>query len=516
MDRGPRGFARLERRMKQTVQFAALGACLLFPSSLSSQAPLASAPPALSIVEEESAELEAALAAIKPHEIRSDLAFIASDELAGRDTPSPGLRVAARFLRARLQRLGFQAGGRDGDYFHYYKLVRSGLDQDNTFLSMSHAGGEEKLTFGQGYYFWPNGVGELEAYGDLVYASYGEASEMDGVDLSGKWAFCWDSEMTPQERERAVKATGAVGIVVASSFEEDDAHNQQRARGIARWAGGNRMRVVTEADSSLYPQVFVSREVAETLCGSLNAAPEIGEDMEVELRDLRTLGDTVEEHTLENVCGFWPGSDPELAKEVLIVSAHYDHVGLNGGEEIHNGADDNGSGTVGLLSIAGALAAHGPMKRSVMLIWVSGEEKGLLGSQAWTLDPTLPEGTEAVANLNIDMIGRNKADYLLITPTSAHPAYNGLTRMAEKSAPLEGFGPLGSADAYWARSDHANFSQNLGIPVAFLFSDVHPDYHQPTDTVEKIDYDKISRVARVVVRMLDELQDMKMSELASE
>jgi hypothetical protein len=78
--------------------------------------------------------------------------------------------------------------------------------------------------------------------------------------------------------------------------------------------------------------------------------------------------------------------------------------------------------------------------------------------------------------------------------------------MAERAAPLEGFGPLGSADAYWNRSDHANFARNLGIPVAFLFSDVHDDYHRPTDTVEKIDYDKIRRVVRVVLRMLDGLQ----------
>ena len=218
---------------------------------------------------------------------------------------------------------------------------------------------------------------------------------------------------------------------------------------------------------------------------------------------------------LENVCGLWPGSDPELSKEVLIVSAHYDHVGEND-DEIFNGADDNGSGTVGLMAIAEALAAHGPMKRSVLLLWVSGEEKGLKGSEAWTLDPTLPEGMRPVANLNIDMIGRNAPNYLLITPTVDHPAYNGLTRMAERTAPLEGFPKLGSCDEYWERSDHRNFSVNLEIPVAFLFSDVHEDYHQSTDTVEKIDYDKIARVSRVVVRMLDHLQDMDVTELQSD
>jgi len=146
------------------------------------------------------------------------------------------------------------------------------------------------------------------------------------------------------------------------------------------------------------------------------------------------------------------------------------------------------------------------MRRSVLLLWVSGEEKGLLGSDAWTRAPTLPEGWRAVCDLNIDMIGRNAPDQLLITPTHAHPAYNGLTRLAEELGPGEGFPVLGSADEYWTRSDHANFSEHLGIPVAFLFSDVHEDYHQPGDDPEKIDCDKIRRVTRLVLRMLAALQ----------
>jgi Zn-dependent M28 family amino/carboxypeptidase len=212
------------------------------------------------------------------------------------------------------------------------------------------------------------------------------------------------------------------------------------------------------------------------------------------------------EFALENVCALWPGNDPKLAHEVVIVSAHYDHVGLEGGK-VHPGADDNGSGSMGLLALAEALVEYGPLRRSVLLLWVSGEEKGLWGSAAWTKAPTLSEGQRAICNLNIDMIGRNAPDYLLITPTRKLPHFNGLTRLAEELAPLEGFPRLGSADDYWERSDHRNFAVNLGIPVAFLFSDVHADYHRPTDTVEKIDNDKVRRVARLVLRMLDALQE---------
>jgi Zn-dependent M28 family amino/carboxypeptidase len=237
----------------------------------------------------------------------------------------------------------------------------------------------------------------------------------------------------------------------------------------------------------------------------LRLDPAPGARLDATLRDVRAVAPGSESVVVENVCGLWPGDDPKLKDEVLIVSAHYDHVGARDGE-IYNGADDNGSGSSGLLAIAEALAAHGPLARSVLLIWVSGEEKGLLGSQAWCAAPTLPAPYRPVADINIDMIGRNAPDYLLVTPTAALPQHNDLVRMAEANAPLEGFPELGSCDEYWARSDQKSFSDALGIPVMFLFSDVHEDYHQPTDTADKIDCDKIRRVARLVVRMLADLQ----------
>jgi Zn-dependent M28 family amino/carboxypeptidase len=213
---------------------------------------------------------------------------------------------------------------------------------------------------------------------------------------------------------------------------------------------------------------------------------------------------------VENVCGFFPGSDSKLAKDVILVTAHYDHLGTQNGV-IYNGADDNGSGTCGLMAIAEALSSHGPLRRSVMLIWVSGEEKGLWGSKAWSEKPWLPEDCHAIADINIDMIGRNAADKLLITPTKKRDKdYNGLVKLAEEFAPLEGFPELGSADDYYTRSDHYNFAK-LGIPVAFLFSDVHEDYHKPTDKPEKIDTDKIRRVVRLVLRMLDGLQSDRLN-----
>ena len=231
--------------------------------------------------------------------------------------------------------------------------------------------------------------------------------------------------------------------------------------------------------------------------------PETGQTLDLVVKEERRLGRSAE--PVRNVCALWPGSDPELSREVMIVSAHYDHVGVGREGDIYNGADDNASGTTGVLAVADALAAHGPLERSVLLLWVSGEEKGLWGSQVWTENPWLPDGWRAVLDVNIDMIGRTESGELYVTPSREHEAFNLVSEAAYRLSPLEGFPELESQDEYWRRSDHMNFNDNLGVPVVFLSTGDHPDYHQPSDTSEKIDYEKSSRVVRLVVRLLAEL-----------
>lgn len=456
-----------------------------------------------------SAALLRALDTIEAAEIRADLEFIASDELAGRDTPSDGLRLAARFLRARLARLGFQPAGDDGGFFHLYELERYRLDLGASSATIERGDERHELAPGADYSFF--GTGAVDAAGPVVSVGAGTEEDVAGLDLTGKWALTMyearDEEAGEGRRRRrsrrssgaedAVRARGAIGLIVAEDPERGDGRLTESAPELVRRIAD---RSVLRPAGPLFPTLYLTMDAARKLFGG--TPPARGQELGVRFHERRALRDH-ESFVLENVAGLWPGTD--LAEEVIVVSAHYDHEGVRG-EEIYNGADDNGSGTCGLLALAEALKEYGPMRRSVLLLWVSGEEKGLLGSAAWTKEPSLPQGHRAVLNLNIDMIGRNEPDKLLITPTSVHPAYNALTRMAESNAPLEGFPGLGSADDYWTRSDHMNFSVNLGIPVAFLFSDVHEDYHRPTDTADKIDYDKIRRVTRLVVRMLDGLQ----------
>lgn len=531
--------------------------------------------------------LEAALDVIKADNLRADLEFIAGDEMEGRDTPSKGLRTVARYIRARLMRLGLQPGA-GNDYLYRYPLEYRKPDFKGTVASMQRGSQTVPLELGKDYFFRSSEAVTASYTGTLKYAEIGRKESFNG-DFKGKWALVESDMRMFNERAENAREAQALGLIVIPStsvpFEQYDMFftnfGSMMSKGGVRWPaaeasipaapasapaaessaptaeasapaaqagapaaessvpaaqagaptaeagapaaqGGNQAadsasstpeepKAAPPAPAPVFPSVYLSSASFIALCkllcidDPLSFKPAPGQEIDLTFTDDRKSESNNGLIDLENVCGFWPGSDEKLMKEVILVSAHYDHVGISRGE-VHNGADDNGSGTTGLLGLAEALAAHGPMRRSVMLIWVSGEEKGLYGSRAWVEKPSLPEGFKPFVDINIDMIGRNDPNQLLITPTSQHPKYNGLSRIAETVSPLEGFPTLGSADNFWERSDQYNFAK-LGIPVMFLFSDLHKDYHQPTDDVDKIDYDKMRRVTRLVMRIIGALQE---------
>jgi hypothetical protein len=460
------------------------------------------------------APLERALATIEPAEIRSDLFFIASDELAGRDTPSAGLRIAARYLRARLERFGFEPGAKDG-YFFTFPLTQSRLDFDACSARATAGGTSAAFLFGSDYFLASeNDVFASDVSAPAVWCGNGTDEEFHRAAPKGKWAVCADEGEQGFKVYRRARSAGAAGLVVVESADVARTYAARYGRMETLRRGdvdfpsppraGETPRAA--AHTERVPRVWLTRAAfarALQLAGRSAEALAPGTDLGFAFTETRAL-DAATTIDVENVCGLWPGSDPVLSDEVILVTAHYDHLGVRNGV-VSNGADDNGSGTCGLLALAEALHEYGPLRRSVMLMWVAGEEKGLWGSKAWTNAPWLPGGRRALCDLNIDMIGRNAPDALLITPTKERDEYNALVRLAEQLAPLEGFPTLGSADAYYTRSDHYNFAKQ-GIPAAFLFSGEHVDYHQPTDDPEKIDYDKVHRVVRLVFRMLAGLQ----------
>lgn len=217
----------------------------------------------------------------------------------------------------------------------------------------------------------------------------------------------------------------------------------------------------------------------------------------------------------ENIWAFIEGS--EKPNEIVVVSAHYDHIGIINGE-IYNGADDDGSGTVALLEIAQAFAkakkdGKGP-KRSILFLHVTGEEHGLLGSRYYTENPLFPLAN-TIANINIDMIGRhdgfhnNSSDYVYLIgsdylSTDLYTICEDSNKKYVQIALDYKFNEKTDPNRFYYRSDHYNFAKN-GIPSVFLFSGVHEDYHKSTDTVDKIEFDALSKRTQLAFAIAWEL-----------
>jgi Zn-dependent M28 family amino/carboxypeptidase len=223
------------------------------------------------------------------------------------------------------------------------------------------------------------------------------------------------------------------------------------------------------------------------------------------------------------VVGVIEGVDPILKKEYVAVGAHYDHIGISKnaeGDRIFNGADDDGSGTVATLAIAGALAKSPERpKRSIIFVWHAGEEKGLWGSEFFTSNPTVPM-EQIVTQLNIDMIGRSKkqgdnnpANRDLTGPNELYVIGSKMmsTDLGNLSEEVNNsylklafnykYDDPNDSERFFYRSDHFNYAKR-GVPIIFYFSGVHEDYHGLADTADKIDYQKMEKVARTVFAMM--------------
>ena len=270
---------------------------------------------------------------------------------------------------------------------------------------------------------------------------------------------------------------------------------------------------------------YVSEDIANRLLGKKKVTQlqtGINRSGKTHTRYLKTtysleLQKRIKPLTVENVLGYIEGTDPVLKNEIVVLTAHYDHLGIEHGDTYY-GADDDGSGTVALLEMAQAFAqaktdGHGT-KRSILIMPVAGEEKGLLGSRYYTdIQPYFPL-KNTVANLNTDMIGRiddlhKDGNYVYVIGAdklsselhqineTANQLYTNLTldyRFNDENDP----------NRFYYRSDHYNFAKNK-IPVIFYFNGVHADYHKPTDTVEKINYEAMQRRTQLVFHTAWEL-----------
>ena len=519
-----------------------------------------------------------ALDSIRKDDLRADLFFLASDAMKGRLTNTPENLIASEWIKARFERMGL-APAVPG-YFQNYNLTTVTLGDKNA-LEITEGGAPSAIPHGEGYYtqrFSATG----EARGGIVFAGFGIAApDLDYDDyraadlMKGKLVLVIDHE--PGERDpaspfdgvvtsdaggalrkaRAAQAKDAAGILFVS-----DVHNHPggganlTARGAWPAQPSRLGSYSLEAwmSSIRIPAAQISAELAARLVkGSGRTLEELAKASETAhgITAIPLPGVDVHLTTAvnrqpvpdRNVLARIEGTDPRLKDECVVVSAHFDHDGVNG-TQILNGADDDGSGIVALLEIAEAYAtaARGGQRprRSVVFAAFNSEERGLLGAWAYTGQPACPLDA-TVAVLNMDMVGRNEE---VPAPDPAAAAagrggrggrFNGLDpQTAESNAnALNIIGTVRSPDLkaeadaanrathldiryrydnnvsqLMRRSDHWPFIQH-GVPGVWIFTGLHPDYHQAGDRPERINYDKMERIARMVYQMSWDLAQQK-------
>jgi hypothetical protein len=452
--------------------------------------------------------VERAAGAITALDMAARIAFLASDALRGRDTPSQGLDAAAAYIASEFQRLGLRPAGDHGTFIQRYPYSLRTLDAGSASFRVESASGAHALDPRRDFYAVPGRA--ASASGALVFlgAAVDSAALLPG-SLAGRIALLTPGG--PAQREifalnaviRHATRAGAEAVVVLRDPATPAADiAAQAARGYTGRVPAQPMApTVHAAFDALAPALRAAGIDAHALVerARQGAAPPLplgaSARVDVPFRDV--------EHRPPNVVGVLEGSDPTLRGTYIVFSAHMDHVGVGvpdaQGDSIYNGADDNASGTAAVLELARAFASL-PIRpaRSLLFLTVSGEEKGLLGSAHFADNPTVPRGA-IVANINLDMIGRNAPDSIVAIGMD----YSSLGPAALQVAAARPELRLTVSDDLWPeqrfffRSDHFSFARHE-IPALFFFAGVHEDYHRPGDVAERIDNDKAARVARLV------------------
>lgn len=415
------------------------------------------------------------------------LTFIASDALEGRDTPSAGLDAAAQFIVYELSRLGAKPAGDQGTFFQRIDLQRPRLSPTQSLISVGSLEVKGDALEGNGV---ADGTGQLVIVRD----------NLDGIDVKGKVVLL-PTDARPSMESRCSGA-GALATIRDSGWPSAAWRTKPRRGG---WEMPNPSRTLSTDPA----RISVSSDTFRSLMEAQAADPAATAKVKA-VPEFETIA-------TQNVVALVEGSDPVLKDEMVALGAHYDHVGTraSGPDRIYNGADDDGSGTVALMGIAEAALSGPRPKRSLLFVWHCGEEKGLWGSAYFNTHPTVPV-SKIVAQLNIDMIGRSKAEgdtnqrnKNLTGPQSVYVI--GTTMMSTRLGQLvhetnKSFLKFGydsrydspdDREQFFYRSDHYNYAKN-GIPICFWFDGVHEDYHQVGDEVSKIDFNKLSRIAQTV------------------
>lgn len=453
-------------------------------------------------------------------DLKKHLYVVASKENGGRDTPSPGLENAANYIEQHFKNIGLKPGNGDS-YRLYYPLYRDSV-----------IGSSLKIN-GKPYELntdYQNGNGNYNAdlpFSEAVFAGYGIVDDKAGIDsykdldVRGKAVIILEgapADYKPSQTgfqnpsnafgklNAASKKGAAAVLIVLKDFPRKPTNTQ------SNW-GLNGYR------ASINPELFyISSNIAANIMGEDGkgifekmSANSIGGKIYKANIDLSFKKTTLTTQ-VSNVMGLLEGTDKK--DEYVFVTAHYDHVGKRGDSVIYYGADDDGSGTVSVLELSEAFAkakseGKGP-RRSIVFMTVSGEEHGLWGSNYYSNHPVYPLDKTTV-DLNIDMIGRIGNEYMKDKDSANYVYVIGDNKLSSDLNPIteninstytklkldRKYNDPKDPNRFYYRSDHFNFAEK-GVPIIFYFNGVHPDYHRPTDTPDKINYNLMEKRARLV------------------
>lgn len=465
--------------------------------------------------------------AIRADRLKWLIDTLASDAMQGRETGEDGQRIAADFIARQFEEMGLPPVADKKTYFQHFKLQR------DSWTELGMTVGEKNLKNRTDFYVYPtSNLANLKAeFKDAVFVGYGiqdnNYDDYASADVKGKvvlmyagepqlsngnflvsgtqfrsaWSLDWKKKVQVATRKGA-----SLVLIVDPEFEKNVRENRRElsSRGWRPAFSGE-----AGASNALANNIFISEEVANTLLdkkagkvAEALAAQKNGEGFkairfktkfEVQLdKKVQTLAGA-------NVIGLIEGIDEALKNEYVFITAHYDHLGKVE-DVVYNGADDNASGTSGVIEIARAFAQAkkdgvGP-KRSVVCMLVSGEEKGLLGSEFYVDFPLFPLD-KTVVDINIDMIGRvderhaGNPDYVYVIgsdrlSSELHEINEYANSNYTKLELDYKFNDRNDPNRYYQRSDHYNFAER-GIPAIFYFNGTHADYHKASDTADKID-----------------------------
>lgn len=460
---------------------------------------------------------------LKEEDASRDVKILASDDFEGRDAGTAGGIKAAEYIKKRFAEEGALPGGLDGRYEHEFKFsAGTTRAPSGNALVFRHGGKRHVLTQGEDWQALLYSKSAVTGRVPVAFCGYGITAkkknydDFAGVDVKGKIAIILTRG--PQSKFGGSFGGDRPTLYDDLRFKVANARNagaagvlllRSKGSGWLRLGGGNPQipvgQLSVKAGRSLlkamgFPLDKTLAAIDKDLKPRSKVLDGAGAALSIKLINHKKQG--------RNILARIPGTDPKLRNEILVIGAHYDHLGyghegsLAGKGKIHNGADDNASGTAGLIALARLFKAH-PAKRTILFMAFDAEEKGLLGSAAWVKKPTLNK-ERIVAMFNMDMIGRlatnksllvggvgtRKGSFQKLVATAAH------TCGIDVAIDEDGHGP----------SDHSNF-YTAKIPVLSFFTQTHKDYHRPSDDWETVDFKGLIKVLRLVSFLAREVAD---------